>query len=300
MDNNLFITISIDRYDKVCKYCFSTPQHHRYRKLKQAYAVSEDELAEIIRFEIRQNLGVYSIGEDDVIFWLENHDRRELWFELIKTDRQKLLEFDLWDSGQTTSLSRRKNLTVKADLINKLFETLGLNPETGEGSFTHKECSQFIAWLKENQNRHDNFNEFIGPQLFRGSNPLCPTRFVLKILEKLGLDTRQKLSGKKRLSRHSLRPESWKIMATYYENRKSRGTNIANLPPDVRKENSLGIAETKENSGAEADPRKKISNEACDTISCSDCNGEMDHTAIKWKFDRCSSCHSQYLGISSA
>jgi len=277
-----------------------TPQHHRYRKLKQAYAISEEELAEIIRFEMRQNLGVYSISEDDVIFWQENHDRRELWFELIKTDRQKLLEFDLWDSGQTPSLSRRKNLTVKADIINRLFETLGLDPETGEGSFTHKECSQFIAWLKENQNRQDNFNEFIGPQLFRGSDPLCPTRFVLKILEKLGLDTRQKLSGKKRLSRHTLCPKSWEIMTAYYENRKSRGTNIANLPPEIKKENSPGKAESKENSGSQTASGKETVNEACNPIACPDCFEEIDHTAIRWKFDRCSFCHSQYLGISSA
>lgn len=277
-----------------------TPQHHRYRKLKQAYAISEDELAEVIRFEMRQSLGVYSISEDDVIFWLENHDRRELWFELIKTDRQKLLEFDLWNSGQTPSLSRRKNLIVKADLINKLFETLGLDPETGEGAFTHKDCSRFIAWVKENQNRLVNFNEFIGPHLFCDTDPLCPTKFVLKILEKLGLNTRQKLSGRKRLSMHSLCPESWKVMMTYYENRKSREINIANLPPEALKDNSSEMAGTIKHPHTEAPSGKEPINEASETISCSDCHEEVDHTAIKWQFDRCSSCHNQYLGISSA
>ena len=218
----------------------TTPQPHRYRKLKQAYATSEDELAEIIRYEIRHNLGTYSISEDDVLFWIENHDRRELWFEILRSERDKLLAYDKWEADQVESLTRRKHLVVKADIIQTLFNILGLDKDTGAGSFTHKNCSKFIDYLQANKNRLGAFNQYkMGPHLFENCKPGYPTRFVIKCLEKLGLKTTSFLTGKKRLASHSIDARSWQVMTNYHIKRQEMDLDISSIPKNNAQANNL-------------------------------------------------------------
>ena len=274
----------------------TTPQPHRYRKLKQAYAVSEKELAEIIRYEIRHNLGTYTISEEDVLFWLENYDRRELWFEMLKTKRDKLLAYDQWEAEQVESLTRRKHLVVKSDIIQMLFKILSLDKETGEGSFTHKDCSKFIAYLQANKNRLGAYNLYkIGPHLFENSKPGCPTRFVINCLEKLGLKTTSFLTGKKRLACHSIEISSWQVMTKYYTKRQEMGLDLAAIP-----KNNDEADDHENESKHEFSP---IEIESLDIKSysspCLDCGNDLDPPAFEWQFDRCSPCQVKYQGIAS-
>ena len=275
----------------------TTPQPHRYRKLKQAYAVSEEELAEIIRYEIRHNLGTYTISEEDILFWLENYDRRELWFEILKTKRDKLLAHDKWEAEQVESLTRRKHLVVKADIIQTLFKILSLDRDTGKGCFTHKDCSMFIDYLQANKNRLGAYNQYkIGPHLFENSKPGCPTRFVVKCLEKLGLKTTSFLTGKKRLACHSIDIKSWQVMTKYYIKRKEMGLDLASIPKSSDANDAKEVYKN--------DPKLKSSSFEAESlkiepsrIACLNCSNDLDPPAIKWQFDRCSPCQINYQGI---
>jgi len=266
----------------------ATPQQLRYRQLKKAHAVSKEELAEIIRYEIRLGLGVSDIAEEDILFWLDNGERKDLMFEIMQSDRQQLFKYDHWQMKNSRSLTRNRHLLVKGDILHTLFSTIGIDRQTGTGSFTHEDCERFITYLQENKNRVRLWNYYhLGPHLAQDKRPRDPTKFVLGALLKLGLKTSSKLYGPKRRSRHEIDMESWDRMNHYAELRKKAGKHVASLPLEFQ----------------ETEPLKSFSDtehvedhhQDYEGDSCFDCNEPLDAIAIKWAMDRCGSCRAQLL-----
>ena len=262
-----------------------TPNRARYKELKQAYAVTRKEGAEIIRYEITNSLSIREISREDICFWLDNGDRKDLMFEIMQTERQDLLKYDLWQMKNSSSLSRRANILVKGDLLHKMFETLGINRLTGEGSFNHEDCRKFIAFIKENRNRLLTWNNFrLGPPLSMNRDPKDPTKFITAVLKKLGLVTVSKPSGKARLSRVEITRESWELMSHYAELRKKGGKNVANVP-----------AETDRKTDQKKEDEDDHSEFLYEGYVCTDCSADLDDTAVRWGMGRCQGCRDILL-----
>ena len=228
------------------------PDQFRYRQLKNAHAISEEELAEIIIYELKDALKVSEITEHDIRYWLENRERRELGFELLKTSEEQLVAHREWERKNVESLTRRKHLIHKSKILHDMFKILGIDKNTGEGVFTQKSCSEFIKYIQNG--KRDEYNALkIGPHLY-AKGPKCPTKFVKRILEKLGLKTNSGLYGAKRLSGHEIDRESWARMQKYYENRCRAKVSIADLPHNASCQNSEEQAETFHESFASTSP----------------------------------------------
>ena len=208
----------------------TAPAPARYRKLKESYVISEDEHAEVVRFEIENTLCNRDVEVNDVRFWLNSGSRKIVKFEAHDGSEENLKLFDKHQMEKLNSLTLRKNLFVQRELLRKMTEMLNLNLETGEGEFTHIHAHSFIDWLYENKNRLLNWNNLkLGPWL-GNRKPVDSTKFVKEALANMGLRTIQKNKTKKRLSHHQLDPDTWKVMHSYLEARKKAGKNIANIP----------------------------------------------------------------------
>ena len=100
----------------------------------------------------------------------------------------------------------------------------------------------------------------------------------------MGLATKAKLKGKKRLSHQFLEAVSWERMSSYHELRQTAGISVAKIPIDPNQklqEESNAAVENKE---------AHVSDQSCD-----DCGTELDKLAVKWALDRCSPCQNQLL-----
>lgn len=213
----------------------TTPLEMRYNQLKQAYAISKEELAEVIRYEICHKLGVREINKASVIFWMDDGYHQTLSFEIMQAEHDELHQYDAWQLKTVKSLTRRKNLTGKGRILRKLFKILGVDRQTGLGHFTHRECSEFVDYLMADKDRAGLWNYYsLGQHLHADRRPKDSTRFVQACLKKLGLTTSASLFGKERTSRHEIDAASWEVMTSYIKQRKDAGKHIADLSPEAK------------------------------------------------------------------
>ena len=213
-----------------------TPGPLRYRELKNAYAVSKEENAEIIRYEMCQGLGIRDIEKKDIQFWTDNAERKELMIELLQSERKDLFQYDHHQRKMSRSLTRNKHLLVKYDILIKLFSCIKIDIFSAKGTFTHEDCDRFIDYLLNSETLIRIWNYYkLGPHINPDRRPADPTKFVLAVLKKLGLTTVAKLTGKNRLSAHEITKESWDLVNHYVQMRKNAGKHIAKIPAEAAK-----------------------------------------------------------------
>ena len=264
----------------------SAPLPGRYRKLKEAYAVTEEQYAEIVRFEVENALCTKDIEPEDVAFWIKGGKRKLYLFEALKTDSSELQAYDLYEADKLKSLTLRRNLLTKGDLIKEFFKFLNIDLSTGEGDFNHAMVYRFIDWVYSNKNRLLNWNQHkIGPYLGK-NRPVDSIKFAKEVFVGLGLATTRKKKGKQRLSFHHIVGDSWEVMKGYYDNRVKEGKNIASLPEDMQQLED-NIAENVNE--FKADIEEWVADE------CS-CGNPLPQQYIEWGMDKCESCFSKMNG----
>lgn len=215
------------------------PSSSQYRRLKDSYAISEEQYAQVIRYEIEAATCKKKLTESDVLFWTKGGKRKIFLLETLLTDIEKLNKYDKFEINTIKSLSLRRYLQTKYTLLKGLFDHLGVDLKTGEGDFSHNQVMKFIKWLYENKNRLDNWNEHkLGPFLAE-KPPKIPMIFAQEVFNKLGLKTTRFRKTAKNLSYHKIDKSSWQNMAEYLKLRSDAGKNVSNLPenPSVYKEN---------------------------------------------------------------
>lgn len=206
------------------------PDEREYIILKSKYTITEEQAWKIKRFELENSLGKKDLTDDDVLFFLDNGGRRELIFELLHTDQDKLLEYDKFEQKKFVSVKKRRHLFIKGEILKKLFEALDLDVKTGEGTFTHHKAREFIEFIQCNNKRRIVWNDLnLGPYLGK-TEPYCPTTFVKAIFKKMGLKTEAKKRTRKKLSFQSITAESWETMMDYKSSRSLVGKNVAKIP----------------------------------------------------------------------
>ena len=264
----------------------SAPLPCRYRKLKEAYAVTEEEYAQIVRYEIENALCTKNIEPEDVVFWIKGGKRKLYLFEMLKTESSELRRYDLFEADKLNSLTLRRNLLTKGDFVKEFFNFLGIDMATGEGSFNHPMVYRFIDWVYSNKNRLLNWNYHrLGP--FLGKNrPVDSVKFAKEVLGNLGLRTERKKKGKKRLSFHLISPDSWDAMSGYLKNRACEEKNVASLPEDTQQLQDKLSENVRE---------FKVEIDDWVAEECS-CGNPLPQKYIDWGMDQCESCFARMNG----
>jgi hypothetical protein len=204
-----------------------TPDQEQYILLRDSKNITDTEIAQMTRYEVKETLGIRDISEKHLLFWLNGGKSKAKNFELLSGDSNSFLIYDQFEFQKTSSLTLRNNFYEQSRIIHRMFEMLNIDRKTGVGSFNHAQCREFIDYLYEYK-KIAFFNiAKLGPFLKENSPPKCATSFVKNILEKMGLATEKKLQdNKKRLAFHSITQNSWELMSNYVAGRKANGKSI--------------------------------------------------------------------------
>lgn len=195
---------------------------------KNANNTTRKEKRELARFKITQQLATSEPSIEDVEFWENSGLKKVHLFEILQSDRQKCIEFDTHQQLSQKNLTLQTKAFAKNGLLNAVFESLGLDPKTGKGSFGHDKAVNTLTQLS----KYDNEMAALGLGNFEKVNDGYAVRTINNLLKKLGLDTVK--GGKNSARRYSISEAAWQTMATYAENRKRQKINVLDLNKEAK------------------------------------------------------------------
>lgn len=206
-------------------FSVETPDEERFQKLSRQELKSEPEQAEIERYRIENQLCAPEVTEEHHDFFDRgNGIRRVQALELLQASEEQADAYDRVQRRAHVTLTRHRwKGPVRAKLL-EVFETLGVDPMTGEGEFTADQCRQVRDTLLADQESIELYNALkIGQHVLPKAPPKCQTRFVVSIMDRLGLTLRtRKSSGRNILS---INPESWEQVMHYVRLRAEKGVH---------------------------------------------------------------------------
>ena len=195
---------------------------------KNANNTTRKEKRELARFKITQQLATSEPSTEDAEFWENSGLKKVHLFEILQSDRQKCIEFDTHQQLSQKNLTLQTKAFAKNGLLNAVFESLGLDPKTGKGSFGHDKAVNTLTQLS----KYDNEMAALGLGNFEKVNDGYAVRTINNLLKKLGLDTVK--GGKNSARRYSISEAAWQTMATYAENRKRQKINVLDLNKEAK------------------------------------------------------------------
>ena len=161
-------------------------------------------------------LATESLKVTDVEFCENSGFKKLSRFEIMQSIEADCIEFDKYEAQTKTDLSQMTKATEQNSIYKMLFETLGINQQSGEGSFTH---TQAVKALKELQTRHNELAA-LGLGNFEQVKEKTAIRSIGYLLDKLGLNTAAfKNKGKRH---YMIEPDSWECMTNYAKQRKAK------------------------------------------------------------------------------
>ena len=224
-----------------------TPEPETAERLRKEDCVSEEERAQLKRYDIETQLcspvtdTTISFNDDRGISKVKN-------FELIQGTIQQANAYDVSEIATNVSFSARERKTAKMTLQHKVFSLLNINKQTGEGEFTGEQMRLVRDTLLESTDAIMLYNTtriggYIHP---KSRKKKCETTFVKNILAKCGLELGSRLEGKSRKRTSFINPDSWQAMQGYFEARQMQ--SVSSLEPlqydtdaDVLKRSGLSI-----------------------------------------------------------
>jgi hypothetical protein len=190
---------------------------------KNANTTKLKEKLELSRFKITEQLAISEPTPDDVSFWESKGLRKIHLFETLQADEQTCIAFDQQQATIQSNISLRTKALEKHRVYTMLFNTLGIDKQTGEGSFGF---TQAIDALKRLQVHHNELAA-LGFGNFEKINERYAIRSITNLLKKLGLDTKAIQTRQGRI--YSIKEGHWECMAIYADNRKSRQIHALDL-----------------------------------------------------------------------
>lgn len=224
-----------------------TPEPETAERLRKEDCVSEEERAQLKRYDIETQLcspvtdTTISFNDDRGISKVKN-------FELIQGTIEQANAYDVSEIATNVSFSARERKTAKMTLQHKVFSLLNINKQTGEGEFIGEQMRLVRDTLLESTDAIMLYNTtriggYIHP---KSRKKKCETTFVKNILAKCGLELGSRLEGKSRKRISFITPDSWQAMQGYYEARQRQ--SVSSLEPlqydtdaDVLKRSGLSI-----------------------------------------------------------
>mgnify|MGYP000048739224 CR=1 FL=1 len=190
---------------------------------RKANTTTRKEKRELERYKITQQLATSEPSFDDVEFWEDNGLKKIHLFEILQSDKEACIAFDSQQELIQKNLTLQTKAFAKNGLLNAVFESLGLDPKTGKGSFGHDKAVNTLTQLS----KYDNEMAALGLGNFEKVNDGYAVRTINNLLKKLGLQTAK--GGKNSARRYSISEAAWQTMATYAENRKRQKINVLDL-----------------------------------------------------------------------
>jgi phage/plasmid primase-like uncharacterized protein len=190
---------------------------------RKANTTTRKEKRELERYKITQQLATSEPSFDDVEFWEDNGLKKIHLFEILQSDKEACIAFDSQQELIQKNLTLQTKAFAKNGLLNAVFESLGLDPKTGKGSFGHDKAVNTLTQLS----KYDNEMAALGLGNFEKINEQFAVRTINNLLKKLGLQTAK--GGKNSARRYFITSGSWQSMSIYAENRKRQRINVLDL-----------------------------------------------------------------------
>ena len=205
----------------------NTPDDQRAAFLERQDVISRSERAELTRFTIERQLCV-DVDPEHVLFLKDRGFDHLARFETLQADEDTCRAFDEHLIKRDVVLTRRKHKTKQHQILRLLFDKLGIDPATGEGDYGTAEAKEAVDAILADDATTAMYNELnLGGYVTPGTRPKCASTFVINMLGKLGLNTHSKKVGRAKLARRFIDPDSWALVAHYYEQRQHK--NISTL-----------------------------------------------------------------------
>ena len=127
-----------------------------------------------------------------------------------------------------SNISLRTKALEKHRIYTMIFDRLGIDKQTGEGSFSF---TQALDALKRLQVHHNELAA-LGFGNFATISERYAIRSITNLIKRLGLDTEAKQTRQGRT--YSIKEDSWQCMVNYSDNRKKQKIHALNLSQAVK------------------------------------------------------------------
>lgn len=216
-----------------------TPSDELYQRLSRSDERSVEESAQIDRHNMENQLCVDQIDEDVIKFYDDQGIKKVLRLELVKSTDEQASAYDHMQFKNKVVMTRHSYKRATRALTLNVFDGLGVNIETGEGSFNVQQCKEVMRELLRDKASIEMYNALkIGAYVNPKSLPKDPTTFVKNILSKVGLEVRKRKTRGKNV--FSISEESWARVSYFLAKRAQKGVHGLKfeLPSDIVLENS--------------------------------------------------------------
>ena len=159
---------------------------HERERLESAYCVSQDESAQLARFDVLEATGCASEDLDADLIELWNDGRlhgQNRNFDALTADA-RVTERDKREREAGTPLALRSLDAARAEALQLLFDLLGIDRETGAGTVTAE--SVLTVWHKMKNTDEGRALEHFGICRFERP-PMQPVKWLGTTLKRLGL-----------------------------------------------------------------------------------------------------------------
>ena len=191
---------------------------------KNANKTTRKQKRELDRFLIAEALATNAPTIQDVEFCSHNGIKKLSRFEILQSDEKTCLDFDKHQYQTTIGhISIMTKATAQHDIFTMLFDTLGIDRQTGTGAFSH---GQAVEALNKLQQQHNELAA-LGLGNFEKVQDKTAQRSVGYLLAKLGLSTNSKKIDGKRY--YQVKADDWDCMINYIQQRKAKNIHTLRL-----------------------------------------------------------------------
>jgi putative DNA primase/helicase len=190
---------------------------------KNANTTTLKEKLELARFKICEQLAISEPTWEIIKFWEDKGLKKIHLFETLQADEQACIDFDKQQAMTQENLSLRTKALEKHRIYTMIFDKLGIDKQTGKGSFNF---TQALDTLKRLQVQHNELAA-LGFGNFEQINERYAIRLITSLIKRLGLDTKATQTRQGRT--YSIKATSWQSMERYIQNRKSKRINALNI-----------------------------------------------------------------------
>jgi putative DNA primase/helicase len=195
---------------------------------KNANKTKLKEKLELARFKITEQLAIKTLNHEDVKFWQDKGLKKIHLFETLQANEQTCIAFDQQQAMTQSNISLRTKALEKHRIYTMIFDRLGIDKQTGEGSFSF---TQALDALKRLQVHHNELAA-LGFGNFATISERYAIRSITNLIKRLGLDTEAKQTRQGRT--YSIKEDSWQCMVNYSDNRKKQKIHALNLSQAVK------------------------------------------------------------------
>uniref|UniRef100_A0A6M3J641 Putative DNA topoisomerase-primase n=1 Tax=viral metagenome TaxID=1070528 RepID=A0A6M3J641_9ZZZZ len=199
-----------------------TPDEETFQRLSRSELRSEAESAQIDRYQIETQLLVEDIDPEIIAFYDDMGLKKVAALELLQSTEAEAAAYDRVQIKNKVVITKHNYKKVARHLYRAIFSTLGVNPDTGEGEFTHNECRAAMAETLKDKAAIELYNALrIGPHANPHSLPKDATTWIKGVMARFGLTIcKRKTGGKNRLYINS---SNWDYMASIVNRRRENG-----------------------------------------------------------------------------